>query len=117
MKEGEDRARTEVSKRAQMEEEVAQLKEKMWKLKAECIHSIGKAREDKKEEIMGKVKAQFQTVYNSAFRDGWKSALNKIEVLETSELFLQANTLLLYPIAGFKDMDDEADEEEEDGEA
>ena len=56
-------------------------------------------------------------MYNSAFRDGWKSALNKIEVLETSELFLQANTLLLYPIAGLKDMDDEADEEEEDGEA
>ena len=103
-----------------MEEEVAQLKEKMWKLKAECIHSIGKARKDEKEEIMGKVKAQFQTVYNSGFKDGWKSALNKTKVLETSKLFLQANTFLPYPIAGLKDMDDEADEkdeEEEDGEA
>ena len=117
MKEAEDRARTEASKRAQMEEKVAQLKKKMRKLKAKCIHSIGKAYEDGKEEIMGEVKAQFQTVYNSGFRDGWKSALNMTEVPKTSELFLQANTRLPYPNARLKDTDVEADEEEEDGEA
>ena len=117
MKEAEDRARTEASKRAQMEEKVAQLKKKMRKLKAKCIHSISKAYEDEKEEIMGEVKAQFQTVYNSGFRDGWKSALNMTEVPKTSELFLQANTRLPYPNARLKDTDVEADEEEEDGEA
>ena len=48
--------------------------EKMRELEAECIRSIGQARENEKQELMGEVKTQFQTVYNSGFRDGSKSA-------------------------------------------
>ena len=64
---------------------------------------------------MGEVKAQFQTMYNSGFRDGWKSALNKVEVPRESELFLWANTPLPYPIAGLKDTDEEDEDEDEEG--
>ena len=53
---------------------MAHLKEKMRELEVECIQSIGQAREDGKQELMGEVKAQFQMVYNSGFRDGSKSA-------------------------------------------
>lgn len=97
-----------------MEEKMAQLKEKMRKLETECIQSIGEAREDGKEEVMEEVKAQFQMVYNSGFKDGWKSALNKTEVLDASDLFLRDNTPLPYPDARLKDTDDEVGEEDED---
>uniref|UniRef100_A0A2N9II57 Uncharacterized protein n=1 Tax=Fagus sylvatica TaxID=28930 RepID=A0A2N9II57_FAGSY len=111
----------EATKRARMEEEMAEMKENVRKLETECIHAIGKAREEGKEEVMGEVKAQFQLVYNNGFRDGWKSALKKTKVLAESELFLQANTPLPYLNAGLKDTDDEADnkdggEEEEEEE-
>ena len=52
-------------------------------------------------------------VYNSGFRHGWKSALNKTEQPETSDLFLRADTPLPYPDAGLKNSDDEGDEEDE----
>jgi hypothetical protein len=66
-----------------------------------------------KEGAMDEVKTQFQMVYNSGFRHGWKSALNKTEQPETSDLFLRTNTPLPYPEAGLKDSRDEADEEED----
>jgi hypothetical protein len=116
MKETEERTRNEAAKRIQMEEKMAQLKEKMRKLETECIQSIGEAREDGKEEVMEEVKAQFQMVYNSGFKDGWKSALNKAEVPDASDLFLRDNTPLPYPDARLKDTDDEAGEEDEDEE-
>ena len=65
---------------------------------------------------MGEVKAQFQMVYNSGFRHGWKSAMKKTEQLETSDLFLRTNTPLLYPEVGLKDSEDEADEEDKEEE-
>ncbi len=74
MKEVEELERSEAGKRAQTEEDMAQLKEKMRELEAECIQSIGQARENEKQELMGEVKTQFQTMYNSGFRDGSKSA-------------------------------------------
>ena len=88
-----------------------EMREKVRKLESECILSIGKAREEGKEEgkaegkVLGKeeamdeVKAQFQMVYNSGFRHGWKFVLSKTEQPETSELFLRMNTPLLYPEA------------------
>uniref|UniRef100_A0A2N9J834 Uncharacterized protein n=1 Tax=Fagus sylvatica TaxID=28930 RepID=A0A2N9J834_FAGSY len=105
MKETEERTRNEAAKRIQMEEKMAQLKEKMRKLETECIQSIGEAREDGKEEVMEEVKAQFQMVYNSGFKDGWKSALNKAEVPDASDLFLRDNTPLPYPDTRLKDTD------------
>ena len=79
----------------------------MKKLESECILSIGKAREEGKEEVMGEVRAQFQKVYNTGFRDGWKSALSKFGVPESSKLYLRDNTLIPYPNTGLKDSDDE----------
>jgi hypothetical protein len=130
MKEVEERARTEEGKRIQMEAELIGMQEKMKKLESECLLSIGKAHQERMEEGMAKgkelgkegamdeVKAQFQMVYNSGFRHGWKSALSKTEQPETSDLFLHANTPLPYPQAGLKNFDDEAEEEdaEEEGE-
>ena len=100
---------------------MAQIKEKVRKLESECIQAIGKAQEKGKEEVMGEVKAHFQLMYNSGFRHGWKSALNKTEVPKTSDLFLRANTPLPYLEAGLKDSEDEADDkgdedDEEEGE-
>ena len=102
------------------------MKEKMKKLESECILSIGKAREKGKakgrvlgkEETMDEARTQFQMVYNTGFRHGWKSALSKTGQPETSELFLHTNTPLPYPTAGLKNSDDEAEEEddEDDGE-
>jgi hypothetical protein len=51
-------------------------------------------------------------VYNSGFRQGWKSALTKTGQPESSELFLRSNTPIPYPEEGFKDSEDEAEEEE-----
>jgi hypothetical protein len=59
MKEAEERARVEATKRARMEEEMVEMKEKVRKLETECINAIRKAREEGKEEVMGEVKAQF----------------------------------------------------------
>ena len=56
MKEPEERARTEEAKRAQMEAEITEIREKMRKLESECILSIGKAREEGIEEGMAKGK-------------------------------------------------------------
>ena len=124
MKETEVRAQTEETKRAKAEAEIAEIREKMRKLESECILSIRKAQEEGmakgkklgKEGAMEEVKAQFQMVYNSGFRHGWKSALSKTEQAETSDLCLCANTPLPYPKAGLKNSDDEVDEEEEEEE-
>jgi hypothetical protein len=51
-------------------------------------------------------------VYNSGFRQGWKSTLKKTEQPESSELFLRSNTPIPYPEEGLKDSDNEAQEEE-----
>ncbi len=56
MKEAEERARTEEAKRAQMEAEITEIREKMRKLESECILSIGKAQEEGIEEGMAKGK-------------------------------------------------------------
>jgi hypothetical protein len=125
MKEAEERARAEVENREKIEVELIELKEKVRKLESECISSIGKAREEGKEEgkaegkilgqeaAMEEARTQFQMVYNSGFRQGWKSALNKTGQPESSELFLRSNTPIPYPEEGLKDSDDEAEEEEE----
>jgi hypothetical protein len=63
---------------------------------------------------MDEARTQFCMVYNSGFRQGWKSALNKTGQPESSELFLRSNTPIPYPEKGLKDSDDEAEEEEED---
>uniref|UniRef100_A0A2N9HBA0 Uncharacterized protein n=1 Tax=Fagus sylvatica TaxID=28930 RepID=A0A2N9HBA0_FAGSY len=74
---------------------------------------MAEGKELRKEGAMDEVKTQFQIVYNSGFRHGWKSALNKTEQPKTSDLFLRTNTPLPYPEAGLKDSGDEADEEED----
>ena len=128
MKETEERAQTEEAKWVQMEAELTGMRDKMKKLESKCLLLIGKAHEEGMEEGMAKgkklgkegamdeVKAQFQMVYNSGFRHGWKSSLRKTEQSETSDLFLRANTPLPYPKAGLKNSDDEADEEDDEGE-
>ena len=114
MKEAEELAKSKASKRASAEEEMAQMKQKMRELEAKCVRSISKAREDGKQEVMGKVKAQFQMVYNSGFRHRWKSALKKTIAPAESELYLWAHIPLPYPNAGLKDTDDEVDNKDED---
>uniref|UniRef100_A0A2N9IY06 Uncharacterized protein n=1 Tax=Fagus sylvatica TaxID=28930 RepID=A0A2N9IY06_FAGSY len=114
MKEAKERARAKAEHRAKMEAEFTQLQEKVRTLKAECIQSIGKAREEGKQEVMGEVRAQLQGVFNRGFRDGWKSTLRKAEVPDSSDLFLRNSTPLPYPEAGLKDLDDEDEEEDED---
>uniref|UniRef100_A0A2N9HFB0 Uncharacterized protein n=1 Tax=Fagus sylvatica TaxID=28930 RepID=A0A2N9HFB0_FAGSY len=125
LKETEERVRTEETKRAKAEAEVAEIKEKMKELQSECVlwlgnaHKVGmeeglkKGKELGREEAMDEVTTQFKLVYNSGFRHGWKSALNKTEQPETSNLFLHTNTPLPYPDAGLKNSDDEGDEEDE----
>jgi flagellar biosynthesis/type III secretory pathway protein FliH len=87
MKEAEERAWTEETKPTKVEAEIAEIQEKMKKLESECLLSIGKAHKEGmekglvkgkelgKEGAMEEVKAQFQMVYNSGLRHGWKSAL------------------------------------------
>ena len=84
MKEAEERARTEETKRAQAEAEVTKIQKKMKELEAECISWLGNAHKEGMEEglkkgkelgkegAMGEVTAQFKLVYNSGFRHGWK---------------------------------------------
>jgi hypothetical protein len=132
MKEAEERAQTEETKRAQAEAEMAKIQEKMKELEAECVSRFGRSYEEDmgeglmkgeelgskkgkelgKEEAMEEVKTHLQKVYNSGFQHGWKSALIKTEQPEVSELFLHANTPLPYPDARLKDSDDEEDEGE-----
>jgi hypothetical protein len=114
MKEAEERARTEAEQKAKIEAEVVQLREKVRNLKAECIQTIGKARAEGEQEVMGEVRAQLQEVFNCGFRDGWKSALRKADVPNSSDLFLRDSTPLPYPQAGLKDSDDEDEEDDED---
>jgi hypothetical protein len=136
MKEAEERARAEETKRAKAEAEIAKLREKMKELESECVRRLGDAHKEGMEEgltkgeelgltkgkelgregAMGEVTAQFKMVYNSGFRHGWKLALSKTEQPEVSELFLRANTPLPYPDAGLKNSNDEGDEEDEEGE-
>jgi flagellar biosynthesis/type III secretory pathway protein FliH len=95
MKEAEERAQTEETKRAQAEAEMAKIQEKMKELEAECVSRFGRSYEEDmgeglmkgeelglkkgkelgKEEAMEEVKTHLQKVYNSGFRHGWKSAL------------------------------------------
>ena len=114
MKEAEERARTEAEQKAKIEAEVVQLREKVRNLEAECIQTIGKAREKGKQEVMGEVRAQLQEVFNRGFRDGWKLALRKTDVPNSLDLFLRDTTPLPYPQAGLKDSNDEDEEDDED---
>ncbi len=50
MKEAEDKARSESEQRLKLEAELSQLQEKVRKLEAECVHSIGEAMENGKNE-------------------------------------------------------------------
>jgi hypothetical protein len=106
-----------------MEAELTGMREKMKKLESECVLSISKAHKEGlekgkdlgKEGAMGEVATQFKMVYNSGFRNGWKSALSKTEQPETSDLYLRAKTPLPYPDAGLNNSDDEAEDEDDEG--
>jgi hypothetical protein len=114
MKEAEERAKTEAEQKAKMEAEVAQLQENVRLLEAECIQSIGKTWEEGKQEVMAGVKAQLQGVFNCGFRDGWKSALRKADVLSSTDMYVRSNTPLPYPEAGLKESDDEDEDDDKD---
>ena len=122
MKDAEEKARTESKQRKKFEVELAQLQDKVKNLEAECVRSIGEAREEGKREgkaegkqlILEEVKDQLQVVYNRSFRDGWKAALKKAETLATSDLLLRENTPLPYPEADLRESDKEDVEEEGD---
>ena len=66
MKDAEEKARTEADLKAKMEAEVVELQEKVRLLEAECIQSIGQAREEgklegkqeEKQEVLTEVKAE-----------------------------------------------------------
>uniref|UniRef100_A0A2N9GMW5 Uncharacterized protein n=1 Tax=Fagus sylvatica TaxID=28930 RepID=A0A2N9GMW5_FAGSY len=124
-------SRAEGTKRSEAEAEVARLHERVGKLESECISRLNKAHQEGRREgeekgmeeglqkgkalgregAMGEVATQFQLVYNSGFRLGWKSALYKTEHPETSELFLRTGTPLPFPDAGLQESDDEGSEE------
>ena len=114
MKAAKERARTEAEQKVKMEVELTQLQEKVRKLEAECIQSIGEAQEEGKQDVLGEVKAQLQGVFKGGFRDGWKSALKKAEVPDSSDLFLRDHTPLPYPKANLEDSDKEDENEEDD---
>ena len=128
MKVAEDMARAEAESRKKAKAELTTLREKVMKLESECIANLGKAREEglvegkiegKKlghEAAMEEARTQFRMVFNTGFRQGWKSALNKTEQPETSELFLRSNTPLPYPEEGLNQSEDEAEEEGEEEE-
>ena len=73
MKDAEEKARTEADLKAKFEAEVVELKEKVRLLEAECIQSIGVAREEGKQvgqqELLDQVKTNFHGVYNRGFWD------------------------------------------------
>ena len=123
MKVAKEKARTESKQRAKIEAELIQLQEKVKNLEAECVRSIGKAREDGKregkqegkQEVLGEVKDQIQRVYNRSFRDGWKAALKKVDIPATSDLLVKENTPLPYPEASLRESDKEDEADEDDG--
>ena len=92
------------------------------KLEAECIQSIGEAREEGKKEskleVLTEVKAELQGVFNRGFWDGWKLALKKAKVPSSSDWFLRDKTPLPFPEAGLKNsnVEDEDKAEEVGGE-
>jgi hypothetical protein len=122
MKDAEEKARAKAEMRSKSKAEVSELKEKIRLLEAECIKSIGLAREEgiqvgKKagqEEVLDQVKTDFQGVFNRGFRDGWKLALKKAKVLRTSKWFLREKTPLPYPKAGLRASDAEKEDDEDD---
>uniref|UniRef100_A0A2N9IT59 Uncharacterized protein n=1 Tax=Fagus sylvatica TaxID=28930 RepID=A0A2N9IT59_FAGSY len=122
MKDAEEKARAKAEMRSKSKAEVSELKEKIRLLEAECIKSIGLAREEgiqvgKKagqEEVLDQVKTDFQGVFNRGFRDGWKLALKKAKVLRTSKWFLREKTPLPYPKARLRASDAEKEDDEDD---
>jgi hypothetical protein len=66
MKEAKEKARTESERRTKIEADLVQLQEKVKNLEAECVRSIGEAREDGKwegnqegkQEVLNEVKDQ-----------------------------------------------------------
>ena len=129
MKDVEEKARAEAKLRSKSEAEVAELKEKVSLLDAECVKSIGLAREEGikegkqvgQQELLDQVRTDFQGVFNRGFWDGWKLALKKAKVPRFSRWFLREKTPLPYPEAGLKASDakeeDDEDDEYDDGEA
>jgi hypothetical protein len=126
LKDAEEKARIEAEQKAKAKAEAVELNEKVKLLEAECLRSIGLAREEgiqegKKvgqEELMEQVRTDFQGVFNRGFRDGWKLALKKAKVPSSSKWFLRDETPLPYPNAGLRnsdveDADDEDDEDED----
>uniref|UniRef100_A0A2N9EFP5 Uncharacterized protein n=1 Tax=Fagus sylvatica TaxID=28930 RepID=A0A2N9EFP5_FAGSY len=115
MKDAEDRARSESEQKVKLEAELAQSLEKIKKLEAEYLCSLGETLEsgkkEGKQEAWGEIKDQIQGVYNRSFRDGWKAALKKVGTPVSSDLLLRENTPLSYPDAGLR----ESDKEDEDG--
>ncbi len=122
MKDAEEKARSESEQRTKLEAELAQYQEKVRKLEAECVRSIGEAMEngkkegkqEGKQEAWDEIKDQIQGVYNRSFRDGWKAALKKVDIPASSDLLLRENTPLPYPDAGLRELDKEDDDEEDD---
>jgi hypothetical protein len=73
--------------RLKKEKEVAELQDKISLLESECIQSIGKAREEGKQEVRAEVAEQLKGVFNRGFRDRWKSALKKAGIPSSSDMF------------------------------
>uniref|UniRef100_A0A2N9HG01 Uncharacterized protein n=1 Tax=Fagus sylvatica TaxID=28930 RepID=A0A2N9HG01_FAGSY len=108
MKEAEERARAEETKRSEAEAEVARLQERVGKLESECISRLNKAHQEGMREGEGERDG------GGGFRLGWKSALYKTEhpeIRHSSELFLRTGTPLPFPDAGLQESDDEGSEE------
>ena len=122
MKDAEEKARLESEQRTKLEVELIQYQEKVWKLEAKCLRSIGEAMEngkkggkqEGKQEAWGEIKDQIQGVYNRSFRDGWKAALRKVDIPASSDLLSRENTPLPYPDAGLRESDKEDEDEEDD---
>uniref|UniRef100_A0A2N9IK78 Uncharacterized protein n=1 Tax=Fagus sylvatica TaxID=28930 RepID=A0A2N9IK78_FAGSY len=94
MKDIEEKARAEDEQKTEREAELAQLQEKVMKLEAECIQSIGEAREEGKKE--GK--------------------LEKAKVPSSSDWFLRDKTPLPFPKTGLKNSNVEDDDDEDEAE-
>ncbi len=116
MKDAEEKASAEAELRSKKETEVAELQDKVRLLESKCIQSIGKAREEGKQELRAKVANQLQGVFNRGFRDGWKSTLKKAGIPSSSDMFERSNTPLPYPKAGLKDLEDEEEDDEDEEE-